>query len=120
MRSDLIKLNNFYEMTLFLHAVFDFITRSAIISRVTENAAYFIEALKKHLALCLLEILRVFFVLCYFFFQSQFFKKKNSFRNTIRVANSLYADQARRSVEPQLGPNCLQKLLKIKSILGIL
>ena len=35
---------------------------------------------------------------------------KNSFRNTIRVSNSLDPDQARHSVGPDLGPNCLQKL----------
>ena len=35
---------------------------------------------------------------------------KNSFRNTIGVSNSLDPDQARHFVEPDLGPNCLQKL----------
>ena len=35
---------------------------------------------------------------------------KHSFRNTIRVSNSLEPDQARRSVGPDLVPNCLQKL----------
>ena len=35
---------------------------------------------------------------------------KNSFRNTIRVSNSLDPDQARRFVRPDLGPNCLQRL----------
>ena len=35
---------------------------------------------------------------------------KNSFRNTIRVANGLDPDQDRQSVGPDLGPNCLQKL----------
>ena len=42
-----------------------------------------------------------------------FFKKKiskNSFRNTIRMSNSLDPDQAQWSVKPYLGPNCLQKL----------
>ena len=37
-----------------------------------------------------------------------FFKKnrfENSFRNTIRVCNGL-----KRSVSPDLGPNCLQRL----------
>ena len=32
------------------------------------------------------------------------------FRNTIRVSNGLDPDQDRRSVGPDLGPNCLQKL----------
>ena len=32
------------------------------------------------------------------------------FFNTIRVSNSLYPDQARHSVGPDLGPNCLQRL----------
>ena len=35
---------------------------------------------------------------------------KNSFRNTITVSNSLDQDQARCSVGPDLGPNCLQRL----------
>ena len=35
---------------------------------------------------------------------------KNSFRNTIRVSNSLDPDQARQNVGPDMGPNCLQKL----------
>ena len=37
---------------------------------------------------------------------------KISFKNTctIRVSNSLVPDQARRSVRPDLGQNCLQKL----------
>ena len=33
-----------------------------------------------------------------------------SFRNTIRVSNSLEPDQARHFVGPDLGPNCLQRL----------
>ena len=33
------------------------------------------------------------------------------FRNTIRVSNSLDPDQARHFVGPDLGPNCLQRLL---------
>ena len=36
---------------------------------------------------------------------------KNSFRNTIRVSNSVDPDQARHFVGPDMGPNCLQKLL---------
>ena len=35
---------------------------------------------------------------------------KNSFKNTIRVSNSLDLDQARHFVGPDLGPNCLQRL----------
>ena len=35
---------------------------------------------------------------------------KISFRNIIRVSNSLDQDQARRFVGPDLGPNCLQRL----------
>ena len=42
------------------------------------------------------------------FFKSTF--SKISFRNNIRVSNSLYPDQARHSVEPDLGPDCLQRL----------
>ena len=42
------------------------------------------------------------------FFKINFWK--NSFRNTIRMSNSLDPDQARRIVGPDLGPNCLPKL----------
>ena len=45
-----------------------------------------------------------------FFFSKSFFFE-NSFRNTIRVSNSLDPDQARRFVGSDLGPNCLQKLI---------
>ena len=41
----------------------------------------------------------------FFFSKSSF--SKNSFQNTIRVSNSLDADQARH-VRPELDPNCLQ------------
>ena len=37
------------------------------------------------------------------------FFSKNSFRNTIRVSNSLDPDQPPTFVWPGLGPNCLQK-----------
>ena len=49
-----------------------------------------------------------FYVVCRFFSKSTF--SKNSFRNTIRVSNGLDPDQDRRSVGPDLGPNCLQRL----------
>ena len=42
------------------------------------------------------------------FFQNHFFSK-NSFRNTIRVSNSLDPDKARQNVGPDLVPNCLQR-----------
>ena len=50
---------------------------------------------------------------CFFadhFFKTNFFQK-NSFRNTTRMSNSLDPDQAQHFVEPDLGLNCLQKLL---------
>ena len=43
-----------------------------------------------------------------FFSKSTF--SENSFRNTIRVSNSLDPGQARHFVGPDLGPNRLQKL----------
>ena len=43
-----------------------------------------------------------------FFFKINFFKKY--FRNIIIVSNSLDPDQARHSVGPDLGSNCLQRL----------
>ena len=41
------------------------------------------------------------------FFQNQLFEKFF----TIRVSNSLDLDQARHSIGPDLGPNCLQKVI---------
>ena len=38
------------------------------------------------------------------------FQHKKSFRNTIRVSNCLDPNQDRHSVDPDLGPNCLQRL----------
>ena len=46
---------------------------------------------------------------CLLFFSKSTFSK-NSFRNTIRVPNSLDQDQARHFVGPDLGPNYLQRL----------
>ena len=49
----------------------------------------------------------------FFFFFCLFGKLtffEHSFRNTIRVSNSLDPDQARRFVGPDLGLNCLQRL----------
>ena len=43
-----------------------------------------------------------------FFFKSTF--STESFRNTIRVSNSLDPDQARQNAGPDLNPNCLQRL----------
>ena len=53
-------------------------------------------------------ILARFFVKFFSFLKSTFWK--TSFRNTIRVSNSLDPDQARRFVGPDLDPNCLQRL----------
>ena len=60
------------------------------------------------LSLCILGNFASFFVLCRFFSKSKI--SKNSFRNTIRVSNSLDPDQARQNVGPDLGSNCLQRL----------
>ena len=50
-----------------------------------------------------------------FLSSAEFFSKstflKNSFRNAIRMSNSLDPDQARRFVRPDLGPICLKRLL---------
>ena len=43
-----------------------------------------------------------------FFSKSTFMK--NSFRNTIRLSNTLDSDQARHFVGLDLGSNCLQRL----------
>ena len=44
------------------------------------------------------------------FISSKSSLSKVSFRNTIRVSNSLDPDQARHTVGPDLDPNCLQRL----------
>ena len=51
----------------------------------------------------------LFCYLLLIFFQNQLFRK-NSFRNTIKVSNSLDPDQARHFVGPDLGPILLQRL----------
>ena len=43
------------------------------------------------------------------FFKINFFSK-NSFRNTIRMSNSLDPDQDCHYVSPDLGPSCLQRI----------
>ena len=49
--------------------------------------------------------------LLFFFSKLMFSKtKQKSFRNTIRVLKSWDPDQGRRSVGPDLVPNCLQRL----------
>ena len=61
------------------------------------------------LTLCMLDNFTCSFVVCGFFLKICFFKKKKkSFRNTIRVSNSLDPDHARHFVGHDLGPNYLQ------------
>ena len=43
------------------------------------------------------------------FFQNQLFRK--NFKITFKVSNRLDPDQARHLVGPDLGPNCLQRIL---------
>ena len=56
----------------------------------------------------------MFFLSSADFFQNQLFRKI-SFRNNIRVSNSLDPDQARYLFGPDLGPNCLQRLSAVKA-----
>ena len=63
--------------------------------------------IQDYFALCLL-VFACIFVVCLFIFKINFLK--TSFRNTTRVSNNLDPDQARRSVGPDLDPNCLQRL----------
>ena len=59
------------------------------------------------------------FIVCWFFSKLTF--SKNSFRNTIRVSNSLDPNQARSwNVGPDTGPNCLQRLSADDAIQKIL
>ena len=50
-----------------------------------------------------------FFFFCHLIFSKSTFLK-NSFRNSIRVSNSLDPDQTCHFVGPDLAPNCLQRL----------
>ena len=60
-----------------------------------------------NLTLCL-GILHAFLLSADFFSKSTF--SKNSFRNTIRVSNTLDLEQARHFVGPDLDPNSLERL----------
>ena len=60
------------------------------------------------LTLCMLGDFSCFYRLLLFF--SKLIFSENSFRNTIRVTNSLDPDQDRHSVGPDLGPNFLRRL----------
>ena len=60
------------------------------------------------LILCMLGNFACYLLSAAFFFKLFFLE--NSFRNIIRVSNSLDPDQDRHSVVPDLGPNCLQRL----------
>ena len=59
-------------------------------------------------SLCMLGNFSCFFVVCRYF--STLLFSKYSFRNNIRVSNSLDSDQARHFVGPDLDPNYLQRL----------
>ena len=61
------------------------------------------------LTLCIMGNCLCFLSSAVFFFKKQLFRK-NYFRKTIRVSNSLDPDQVRHFVGPGLDPNCLQKL----------
>ena len=52
----------------------------------------------------------IFHAFCRLLVFSKSIFSKNSFRNTIRVSNSVDPDRARWFVRPDLGPNCLQRL----------
>ena len=54
----------------------------------------------------------LYFVICLFFSKSTF--SKNSFRNTIKVSNSLDPDQTQSFVRLDLGRNCLQSYQQMK------
>ena len=56
------------------------------------------------------ELLHFPLALCMLLLSTADFFSKNSFRNTIRVSNSLDQDQDQHFVGPDLGPICLQRL----------
>ena len=54
---------------------------------------------------------KFFMLFCCLLIFSKLTLSKNSFRNFFRVSNSLDPDQTRPNVGPDLGLNCLQRLL---------
>ena len=70
---------------------------------ITLRLIYFYHSLD--LSLLRWVIVHDIFVICRYFSKLHFFSSKNSFRNKIRVSNSLDPD----SVGPDLGPSCLQR-----------
>ena len=78
-----------------------------------QKSNLFQNALSASVMTCILTFCQLGNFSC-FLSSDDFFSKstlsKNSFRNTIRVSNSLDPDQARHLVGPDLGPNCLQRL----------
>ena len=69
----------------------------------TEARKMYDDAIKVRINCCILGNLSCFCCRLLIF-------SKYSFRNTIIVSNSLDPDQYRHSVDPDLGPNCLQRL----------
>ena len=68
------------------------------------------------LTLCQLGNFACFFCCLLIFSKSTFLK--NSFRNTIRVSNSLETDQGQQFVGPDLSPNCLKRLYQQMALVG--
>ena len=66
--------------------------------------------LHTYLHLCLLGNIACFLTPADYMYFSKSSVLKNSFRNAIRVSNSLDPDQARHYVAPDLGPHCSQRL----------
>ena len=65
------------------------------------------------LTLCMLGNFACFFVVCrffFFFFSNYIFFLKKKFQEYHSVNNNLGPDLARHFVEPDLDPNCLQRL----------
>ena len=61
-------------------------------------------------------------IACWVMFMLLLSSADNNFRNTIRLVNGFDPDQARCYVGPDLGPNCLQRILADdkKSLLAVL
>ena len=60
----------------------------------------------------------IFQIFCRLLIFSKSTVTKNSFRNTNSVSNSLDPDQARRSVGPDLGADCLKKVFSRRHSVG--
>ena len=85
-----------------------FLNLGYVYSTNTHVETWIISISRNVITLCTQGEFSTFVVICWPISKWTF--SKASFRNTIRVSNSPFSDQGRRSVGTDLGTNCLQRL----------